>query len=47
MAKNKKKKKKRASQPPSYATEEFASESMPQQDSQKSRKKSGLKQKNK
>ena len=43
MAKSKKIDK--ASQPASYATEEFASESVPQQGSQKSRKKGGLQQK--
>ncbi|HQD50426.1 MAG TPA: hypothetical protein PLL17_04770 [Defluviitaleaceae bacterium] len=37
----KKKKIDKASQPASFATEEFASESIPQQGSQKSRKKSG------
>ncbi len=45
MAKSKKIDK--ASQPASYATEEFASESVPQQGSQKSRKKGGLQQKKK
>jgi len=45
MAKSKKIDK--ASQPASYATEEFASESIPQQGSQKSRKKGGLQQKKK
>lgn len=43
----KKKKIDKASQPASFATEEFGSESIPQQGSQKSRKKGGLKQKKK
>lgn len=42
----KKKKIDKASKPASYATEEFASESIPQQGSQKSRKKSGIEKRN-